>query len=79
MQEAAHLLLVQFLNSRSRDDDLMASHFSPLSPGQFHFVEGVDVGSPSTRGCRGVAARWDDAPGMCEVGGLFVGGGVDVA
>jgi hypothetical protein len=26
----------------------MASHFSPLSPGQFHFVEGVDVGSPST-------------------------------
>jgi hypothetical protein len=48
MQEAAHLLLVQFLSSRSRDDVLMASHFSPLSPGQFHFVEGVDVGSPST-------------------------------
>jgi hypothetical protein len=24
------------------------THFTPLSPGQFHFVEGVYVGSPST-------------------------------
>lgn len=24
------------------------THFAPLSPGQFHFVEGVYVGSPST-------------------------------